>query len=164
MWRTLLRGTVWEKGALDGEPKKYRPLVRVWLPLYDAIAFSAGIFAAVYGSILLYRIYGDLTDAIGLLYSLVAAVCFVGVAYPNLWKLEVAAKIGLIGMLLGYVFAILWSPSPQQLAYAAAPNYFVAAMLCWGVPMAGFRLTQLAIEEFERRVAARVQELRNGDQ
>ena len=31
-------------------------------------------------------------------YSLVALVCLIGVAYPHLWKLEVAAKIGLISM------------------------------------------------------------------
>ena len=161
---SLLRGTVWVRGALDAEPKKYRPLVRVWLPLYDVVAILAGIFAAWFGSSLLDRIYGELTDLVGLLYSLVALVCLIGVAYPHLWKLEVAAKICLVGMLLGYVVAILTAPSPQQLAFAAAPSYFGAAMLCWGVPMAGFRLTQLAIEEFDRRVAARVQEIRNGDQ
>ncbi|QQO39384.1 membrane protein [Microbacterium phage CrunchyBoi] len=162
--KTLLRGTVWEKGALDGEPKKYRSLVRFWLPLYDVIAIAAGIFAVWVGSSLLDRIYGDLTDAIGTVYALVAALCFIGVAYPKLWMLEVGAKITLLGMLFGYVAAILWVPSPQQLAFAAAPSYFVAAMLCWGVPMAGFRLTQLAIEEYERQVAKRVQEIRDANQ
>ncbi|USH45482.1 membrane protein [Microbacterium phage DoTi] len=159
--KTLLRGTVWEKGALDGEPKKYRPLVRVWLPIYDTIAIAAGIFAAAYGSSLLDRIYGDMTDLIGIAYSGIAALCFLGVSRPSLWKLEVASKILLLGMLFSYVVAVLVSPSPQQLAYASGPSWFVAAMLCWGVPMAGFRLTQLAIEEFDRQVAARAQEIRN---
>lgn len=160
---SLLRGTVWEKGALNGEPKKYRPLVRVWLPLYDAIAIAAGVFAITVGSSLLDRIYGDFTDTIGAVYSFIAFLCFIGVAHPRLWPLEVAAKCMLLGMLFAYVGAILWSPSPQQLAFAAAPNYFVAAMLMWGVPMAGFRLTQLAIEEFDRQVKLRVKEIRNGD-
>ncbi|QPX62682.1 membrane protein [Microbacterium phage Xitlalli] len=157
----LLRGTVWEKGALDREPKKYRPLVRFWLPLYDTIAFAAGILAAAFGSSLLDRIYGDATDLIGFVYSFVALTCFVGVAYPSLWKLEVAAKCGLLGMLASYIIAVLASPSPQQLAYASVPSFFVAAMLLWGAPMAGFRLNQLAIEEFDRQVARRVKELKS---
>ncbi|QKY80396.1 hypothetical protein SEA_PABST_38 [Microbacterium phage Pabst] len=162
--KTLLRGTVWEKGALNGEPKKYRSLTRFWLPLYDVIAIAAGIFAVWVGSSLLDRIYGSLTDLLGTVFGLIALLCLIGVAYPKLWVMETAAKISLLGMLFGYVIAILWSPSPQQLEFAAAPNYFVAAMLCWGVPMAGFRLTQLAIEEYERQVATRVKEIRNANQ
>ncbi|QDF16991.1 membrane protein [Microbacterium phage TinyTimothy] len=158
---SLLRNTVWEKGALDGEPRKYRALVRVWLPIYDGIAIAAGIFAILFGSSLLDRIYGDLTDVIGAVYSFVAFVCLIGVAHPHLWKVEVMAKIVLIGMLLSYVLAVLISPSPQQIAYASGPSWFVAAMLCWGVPMAGFRLTQLAVEEFERQVLRRAKEIRN---
>ena len=159
--RSLLRGTVWEKGALDEEPKKYRPLVRVWLPIYDGIAIAAGIFAVLFGSQLLDRIYGDATDLIGGVFSLIAFTCLIGVAYPANWKLEVGAKIVMLSMLFSYVVAVLVSPSPAQLAYAQGPSWFAAAMLCWGVPMAGFRLTQLAIEEFDRQVKARAQEIRN---
>ena len=159
--KSLLRGTVWEKGALDQEPKKYRPLTRVWLPLYDIIAIVAGIIAVFFGSSLLDRIYGDWTDLIGSIFSVVALTCFVGVAYPSLWKLEVAAKCALLGMLTSYIYAILTNPSQQQLAYAQHPNWFVATMLIWGVPMAGFRLTQLAIEEFDRQVADRVKEIQS---
>ena len=156
----LLRGTIWEKGALRREPKKYRSLTRVWLPIYDGIAIAAGILAAVFGSRLLDGIYGGATDLIGILFAVVAFFALAGVAYPYLWRLEIAAKCVMLGMLSSYIAAILVAPTPEQLAFRDGPAWFVAAMIVWGFPLAGFRLTQVAVEEFDRRVAARVEELK----
>ena len=162
MWQKLLRGTVWERGALDHEPKKFRSLWRIWLPLYDGIAMSAGLLAVFYGTRLLDRIFGDaLTNVLGVFFFVVASLALLGVAYPRLGKLETAAKSLLIGSVIAYVYCILFLPSPEQLAQSEAPNYFVAAMLFIGLPLPMFRLNMLAEERFDRRVAMRVQELMN---
>jgi xanthine/uracil permease len=160
--KDLLAISVWGEGVLDDEPKKYRSLQKFWLPLYDGIAIAAGIFAWLFGSRLLDRIYGDFTDAIGLAFALVAFVCFVGVSFPKLWRTEFAAKCILIGLIVAYVFCILLAPSPEQLLAKEAPNFFVACMLVFGLPLACFRMNMLAVEEFDRRVQRRVRVILDG--
>lgn len=159
MWDRILEGTVWERGALDHEPRKFRSLWRVWLPAYDFLVILAGIFALAVGSRLLDRIFGSFTDVLGGLFSLVGALCFLGIAYPSQWKLEWVSKCLLIGMVTAYVYCILFLPSPAQVAYSEAPNFFVATMLFVGLPLPLFRLNMLADEKFGRAVEARVQEL-----
>lgn len=158
-WR---RHTVWAPGALDHEPKKFRTLWRVWLPLYDVIAITAGFFAYSHGSNLLNGIFGPLVvDIVGLGFMAVAVLCLVAVVHPKLWKLEIGAKSLLIGMVATYIWVILFLPSNQQLATSGAPSYFVACMLAFGLPLALFRLTQLGEEQYDRRVEQRVEELRH---
>ena len=159
--QNLWSQTIWAKGALDNEPKKYRSLKRVWLPLYDGIAIANGILALWFGSRLLDRIFGSLTDVIGLFFSLVALVCLLGVAFPALWKIEVVGKVILIGMVLAYALCILIFPSPEQLSAQEAPNLFVAGMLIFGLPLALFRLDIITREEFERRVTKKMGEIQN---
>ena len=156
----ILRGTIWKKGALDHEPKKYRSLWRVWLPLYDIIAIFAGIFAVTHGSRTLDRIFGTFLDPLGVLFAVVALICLIGVSFPKLWKLETIGKSLLVGIISAYVYCILFIPSQEQLSYAEAPSYFVACMLLIGLPLPLFRLNQLAEEQFDRRVQARARELR----
>tara|TARA_R110002020_G_scaffold404912_1_gene614979 strand:+ start:18838 stop:19329 length:492 start_codon:yes stop_codon:yes gene_type:complete len=160
-FRNVWSNTIWAKGALDHEPKKYRSLKRVWLPIYDSIAIVNGLLALWFGSSLLDRIFGGFTDVIGVFFALVAFVCLLGVAFPALWKVEVAGKVVLIGMVLSYVLCILIYPSPQQLAAQEAPNFFVAGMLVFGLPLAIFRLDIITREEFERRVTEKVSEIQN---
>lgn len=155
----ILKGTVWETGALDHEPKKFWSLWRIWLPVYDILVVLAGIFAVTVGSRLLDRIFGSFTDVLGTMFALIGALCFFGIAYPSQWKLEWASKCLLVGMVTAYVYCILFLPSPAQVAYAEAPNYFVATMLFVGLPLPLFRLSMLADEKFGRAVERRVQEL-----
>lgn len=161
MFRRLGRATVWARGALDHEPRKYRPLKRFWLPLYDLIALMNGLLAVTFGSRLLDRIFGDATDLVGWVFSGVAVLCLVGVSFPRLWRVEFAGKVLLIGMVVGYIYCILAFPSPEQLELREAPSFFVAGMLMFGLPLACFGLDLLTREEFDRRVRRRVREIRD---
>lgn len=158
--KRLLSRTVWAKGALDHEPKKFRSLWRVWLPAYDLFAIGAGVSAVVHGSTLLNRIFGEvLTDIAGWGFTAVALSCLICVSFPALWKLEMVSKSVLVGMVVAYIYCILFLPTPAQIAASGAPNYFVGFMLAFGLPLALFRLNQLADEQYERRVRARVEAL-----
>lgn len=155
--RSLAAHTVWARGALDHEPKKVRSLWRVWLPLYDVFAIGAGLSAIIYGSPMLNRIFGGEVVAVtGWGFTIVAVACLVGVAFPRLWKFEIAMKSLLIGMIVAYIYCILFLPSSAQVASSGGPNFFVACMLAFGLPLALFRLNLLADESYDRRVAARM--------
>lgn len=150
--RRLWQATIWSRGAIPEEEWKYRNLKRVWLPIYDLIAVGAGIMAVLHGSLLLDRLYGDATDAIGLVFSAVALVCLLGVTFPRLWAVEVVGKVVLVGMVIAYMSAIAISPSPEQIIAKEAPNWFVVWMLAFGLPLAMFRLDMLAHERLVRKV------------
>ena len=160
MLKAILKYTVWARGALDHEPKKFRSLWRVWLPVYNLTAMAAGVFAMTHGSRTLDRIFGERVDPLGFLFFSVATACLVGVSFPKLWKLETVSKCLLIGIVIAYAYCILFIPSQEQLSHAEAPALFVACMLLIGLPLPLFRLNQLAEERFDRRVQARVRELR----
>jgi len=159
--RALFRASIWAPGALASEPRKYRSLRRVWLPIYDLIALMNGLLAFVFGSRILDQIFGTMTDLVGLLFAAVALVCLVGVSFPKLWRVEFAGKVLLIGMVVGYIACILAFPSPEQIALKEAPNFFVSGMLVFGLPLACFGLDLLTREEFDRRVQRRVKEIRD---
>lgn len=161
MLRRIAAASVWWPGALDAEPKKYRSLKRLWLPLYDVVALMNGLLAAAFGSRILDQIFGDGTDLIGFFFAGVALVCLVGVSFPRLWRVEFAGKVLLIGMVVGYIVCILAFPSPEQLELKEAPSFFVSGMLVFGLPLACFGLDLLTREEFDRRVRRRVKELRD---
>lgn len=159
--RALWGATVWAKGALRAEPRKYWSLKRLWLPLYDVVAIVNGLLAYYFGSRLLDRIFGAATDLVALAFTAVAIVCLIGVSFPRLWRVEFAGKVLLIGMVVGYIACILAFPSPEQLALKEAPSFFVAGMLVFGLPLACFGLDLLTREEFDRRVQRRVKEIQN---
>lgn len=125
---------------------KFRNLKMVWLPLYDAIAIFAGVQAVLFGSTILNRLFPpSLVDFLGAVLTIVAAVCFVGVAFPRLWLMEIIGKVLLVGLVAGYVTTILmFSENP-------GPNLFVVGMLTFGLPLAFFRLNLLGEEFKERR-------------
>lgn len=161
MWGRLAAQTVWARGALANEPRKYRPLKRLWLPLYNVVAIVNGLLAVAFGSRILDQIFGDAVDLVGYLFAGVAFTCLVGVAFPRLWRVEFAGKVLLIGMIVGYIVCILAFPSPQQLELKEAPSFFVSGMLVFGLPLACFGLDLLTREEFDRRVQRRVKEIRD---
>lgn len=161
MLRRIAAASVWWPGALAAEPEKYRPLKRLWLPMYDVIALINGFLAVFFGSRLLDRIFGQTADVVGLLFAGVALVCLIGVSFPRLWRVEFVGKVLLIGMVVGYIVCILAFPSPEQLELKEAPSFFVSGMLVFGLPLACFGLDLLTREEFDRRVRRRVKELRD---
>jgi hypothetical protein len=153
--RAVGRASIWHPGAIPAREEKYRSLKRVWLPVYDVLAFMAGVTGVVYGSRLLDRLYGDMTDLVAGLFATVALVCLFGLAFPRLWAVEIAGKSLLVGMVIAYAVAIVVSPSPEQMLAKEAPSWFIFTMLLLTLPLPMFRLELLATEWADRRAVER---------
>lgn len=154
MIRRLWAASVWAPGVVpDDDP--WRTAKRVWLPLFDVLMMWAGINAVVHGSLLLDRLYGDATDLIGAVFALVAFACLTGVVWPRMWPVEMVGKILLVSMIVGYVFGIVLSPSPEQIAAKEAPNWFVVSMILGLTMLPIARLDSLIDEWVERRAKRR---------
>ncbi|RLK47609.1 hypothetical protein [Microbacterium telephonicum] len=145
--RALWQASIWARGAISPDEWKYRNLKRVWLPIYDLIAIFCGVQAVSNGSPLLNVLFSaSLVDALGTAMAVVATVCLLGVAFPALWRFEIAGKVVLVGLISAYVTTIL------LLSESAGSNLFVVGMLTFGLPLAFFRLNLLGEEVKERRV------------
>lgn len=153
--RALWRASIWHPDAIPLHERKYASLKRVWLPIYDITAVWAGINAAIFGSRLLDRLYGPVTDLVGVLFAAVALVCLAGVAFPRLWAVEIAGKAVLVGMIVAYMAAIVMSPSPEQLVTKEAPSWFIVTMLALNLWLPLFRLEMLTTEWADRRAEER---------
>lgn len=146
--RRLFAASIWAPGAIPVDEWKYRNLKRFWLPLYDLLAMWAGVNAVIFGSRLLNRLLHDgLLDLVGIAFTLVAAVCLLGVAFPRLWAIEMVGKALLVGMVFAYMAAVILYPTPSP---DETPNWFIVAMLGFGLPLALFRITMLGEEWKER--------------
>lgn len=150
--RRLWRATIWSRGAIPASEWKYRNLKRVWLPVYDAIAIVAGWAAMEFGSRLLFRIFdAELVDSVAGVYAAVAAVCLLGVSIPRLALVEVLGKVALVGLIAGYIAAIIfYSKNPP----GEPPPWFIVSMLAGLLPMPLFRLSLLG-EEWVTRLLRR---------
>lgn len=152
----LLRHTVWAKDGIQPEDWKFRDLQRIWLPLYDLVALYAGLMGMLFGSPLLQRILGgedhygyiDPIDVFTGLFALTALFCLISVIHPRLWALEIASKFVLVGMIVGYIAAIVIFGERA----GGLPNLFVTGMLAFGLPLALFRLDVLGQEMLDRRM------------
>ena len=150
MIRRLGSASVWASGVVPTDDP-WRNAKRIWLPLFDVIMITCGINAIVFGSRLLDRLYGDFTDVIGAAFVIAAAACLIGVGWPRMWPVEIVGKILLVSMLVGYVAALILSPSPEQLAAKEAPSWFVASMLLGLTLFPLARLDRLLDEWVKRR-------------
>ena len=144
IWERFKRLTVWHPINTDPEDDD-KWTVRVWLPLYDLLAVLAGVAAYTVGSVLLYRLFPEtLIDSVAVLFGTLGAVTLMGVIIPNLWRLEIAGKIGMSFLLTTYAFLVLTFPANEQ------NNAFVTVILImatWGVYP---RLTKLFIQGYKR--------------
>jgi hypothetical protein len=145
--RKVWRASIWHPDAIHPAEFKYRNLKRIWLPLYDLIAVWAGINAVLYGSTLLNRLFPDpWVDVLGGLFTVVAVICLIAVAFPCLWAVEIVGKVLLVSLIAGYIATIVFfSTAPQ-------PQLFVVGVLAFGLPLALFRLNLLGEEVKQRRV------------
>lgn len=145
--RRLWRASIWHPDAIPPDEWKYRSLKRFWLPVYDLIAIFAGIWAALFGSPVLQELFdGPVIDTMGILLTVVATVCLLGVVFPCLWRWELFGKAVLIALLAAYAAAVvLFRTNP------APSSGFVAFIIILSLPLPLFRLTQLGEEIKERR-------------
>ena len=150
MIRRLWAASVWGPGVVPTDDP-WRNVKRIWLPLFDVIMIAAGINAIMFGSRLLDRLYGDFTDVIGAAFVLVAASCLIGVGWPRMWPVEIVGTILLVSMIVGYVAAIILSPSPEQIAAKEAPYWFIVSMLLGLTTFPLARLDRILDEWVKRR-------------
>ena len=144
----LWRASIWHPEAIPPDEWKFRNLKRVWLPLYDLIAVFAGVQAVLFGSDLLNRIFDPVAVyLLGGVFITVSLTCLYGVSFPRAWAVEIVGKVILVGMIAGYITAILFFARPP------GPSLFVVGMLAFGLPLAMFRLNLLGEELKERRRA-----------
>lgn len=156
----LLRNTVWARDGIQPEDWKFRDLQRIWLPLYDLIALYAGLMGLFFGSPLLQKILGgtdnpgsvDPIDWFTGMFAVTAFICLISVIHPRLWAMEIAAKVVLVGMIAGYIAAIVFFGERA----GGLPNLFVTGMLAFGLPLALFRLDILGQEILDRRIVRAV--------
>lgn len=141
------RASIWHPDAIPPDEWKFRSLKRVWLPVYDVIAVLAGVWATVYGSPILHRLFEeDVIDLMGMTLTASAVVCLLGVAFPRLWKVEIAGKIILVALLGGYAIAVmLFRTNPDPSAG------FIVFVLLLALPLPLFRLNLLGEEIKDRR-------------
>lgn len=143
-----LRHTIWHPDAIGVDEWKYRSLKRWWLPLYDLIAVLAGVWAFLYGSPILHRLFPAeyIVDVVGLVFAFVALVCLVAVVMPKLYKVEIVGKIVLVALLLSYAAAIVIFNAQGDIT-----SWFVAFVVLLSIPLPMFRLGLLGEEIKERR-------------
>lgn len=143
MLRRVWAASVWHPDAITPEEWKYRNLKRVWLPLFDVIIITLGYVAALQGTPIMNRLFDHtVVDGIGIGLLVTGLVCLVGVAFPRLVGLEVAAKSLFAGAQVIYAGTILvFSRLPE-------PNVYIIVALLLPLPLIGFRL-QLIGEEWK---------------
>lgn len=99
--RSIGRASIWHRSAIPADEWKFRSIKRVWLPLYNFIVGGAGVWAMIYGSPILKRLFpGELVDVAGFALAAAAFVCLLGRAFPMLWLVEFCGKV-MIAFLLG---------------------------------------------------------------
>lgn len=144
----LLRHTIWATGSIPFEEWKYRNLKRVYLPLYDALFVWAGLAAVRYGipsiDYLVPELVGDVLS-----YTLVsvALLCLVGVAIPRWWRLEVAAKTGLLALLIMYFLALRVMGAEA----GSSGREFISIIVLAATVLILFRFNLLSEEARQRR-------------
>jgi hypothetical protein len=149
MLRKFWRRSIWHPDSLPPEEWKYRWLKRIWLPAYDLLAIGAGIWAAAFGSPVLHRLLGEnafAMDALGIAFAIIATVCLAGVSFPGLYRLEIAGKAALVGLLGAYAGAVVLFNANGDIT-----SWFVAFVILMTLPLPLFRLNLLGEEIKERR-------------
>ena len=107
--RFLWDQSIWAEDAIDADEFRYRNLKRLWFPVFDLLCVLIGYLAFLYGSRIMYELYPEwLIDTAGVSFMVASAFALIGVAFPRLFVLEIAGKIGMVG-LLGAYSATLWT-------------------------------------------------------
>lgn len=148
--RSVGMKTVWHRSGIPTEDWKYRRLVRLWLPVYYAIALYIGTVGLVFGSPLLIRLFPPLAiDVVTGAFTLSAAIALIGLAFPRLQNVEIVGTVALSGLVAAYIatISVFGAKGPEGL-----PNLFVLGMLAFGLPFAFFRLDLIGQNIAERKL------------
>lgn len=139
--RRVAGATIWSEGSIPVTEAKYAvPLKRYVIPAVDVILIAAGIFAVTNGIPSYEELVPAVAYSLSLVFIAIAAACFIGIAFPRLWVLEVIGKCGLIMFCGSYAVALLIRNTPFTAMFFIALAVFL-----------GYRLWILGDEEGERR-------------
>ncbi|ERG63551.1 hypothetical protein L332_03675 [Agrococcus pavilionensis RW1] len=98
----LWRASIWHPTAVphDAAYIYVSPIKRVFLPAYDFVILWLGLAGLVQGFQSMSAIMPGVTPKLiyGAL-ALAAAVCFLGCAFPRLWRIEIGGKIAIVSIL-----------------------------------------------------------------
>lgn len=104
MLKRLWAATVWAPNGVPADAWRFRGIFRFVLPVTDLLFLYFGAVGWWNGVASVREAAGHTNAAwwsAGIVIT--AAAAFVGISFPKLWALELAAKIGLIGLVFGYV-------------------------------------------------------------
>ena len=142
MFKRLFAASIWASGNIRPEDWRFRGIFRVVLPVGNLIFLYFGVVGFARG-------VGSVTDATNTTYAafwsgaiaLASLACLVGVAFPKLGKLELGAKIVLIGLVASYV-AVLTARSFEVPGSQATAGLMSALIVLpvWRVLDPGFQL------------------------
>jgi hypothetical protein len=142
MFKRLVAASIWASGNIRPEDWRFRGIFRVVLPVGNLIFLYFGVVGFARG-------VGSVTDVTNTTYAafwsgaiaLTSLACLVGVAFPKLGKLELGAKLVLIGLVASYV-AVLTARSfeiPGSQATAGLMSALIVLPI-WRVLDLGFQL------------------------
>lgn len=106
--KRLGAASIWGPNGVDESDDRVRHLLRVGLPAFDVFSVFFGIYGYLGGIPALRDSFGEAyAQTFGLMLSVTAFVCLIGIAFPNvLWRLEFGAKCFLLGLLLLYAGSV----------------------------------------------------------
>jgi hypothetical protein len=141
--------TIWGKGQIPASEKKYAtPLKRFFLPLFDVVMIVGGFYAVTSGiPAFEEQLPEALSDALGYLFAAVAVLCFLGIAIPKWFPLEIAAKILLFSLL-----GIYWLALRQLADDGSTGRDFISTFVFGCMLVPPLRLWILGIEITDRKV------------
>ena len=104
----LFKKTIWASDAIPAGEWKYRNLKRIMFPVIDVLLFTSGLFAVLYGIPAISEVFDRaIVNVFSTLLMISAFLAFMGVAFPYLWKTQVAAKSVILGLLTTYLGTLI---------------------------------------------------------
>lgn len=148
----LLKGTIWEHGAIPEQEQKYRNLKRVFLPIADLFLVGSGVGAVVHGAPSIALLFTTpILEMYAWSFLLASILCLISIAVPRMWAWELAGKTILVGLLTTYVL-ILWFLAGST----GGSRWFLSGVAAAFVSILIWRITIIAGEWGDRRGASEV--------
>ncbi|MBF4625554.1 hypothetical protein [Clavibacter sp. VKM Ac-2872] len=146
--RRIYAKTIWHPDAIPAAERKYAsPLKRVFLPLFDALAVTAGWVAIQHGIPSIDRLLpAGISDLAGYLFLAAGFAALVGIAFPAAWAVEIAGKV-LMFALLGVYLLALRHPSLN----GEGTRDFIGCVVAMAMVLALYRLWILGRDIGDRR-------------
>ena len=152
--KRILAASIWAHDSVPQSEYKYRNLKRVMFPAIDILVILAGFSAARFGIPAISEFFPDaFVDVFSYVLAAVGVACFIGIAFPHLWLLEILAKSSLLGLMTSYVVSLF-----MLTAVGEGNRGFVLLIAAIAMCAPIWRVTLLGGEWQERRLTEKAQE------